>query len=146
MMRVLTIELVPRGTWYKNLRSLCNASQWHKIQRRCFAAAKGRCEVCGASETMHCHEKWEYDDFRLIQRLVGVECLCPRCHSVKHIGNAGLRGKLAEALEHLRSVNGWTPEHTQKYVRRMFDQWAARSQQQWVVNIDWLKTEKEQAG
>lgn len=37
---------------------------------------------------VECHEVWDYDDDRKIQRLERRVALCPACHEVKHAGLA----------------------------------------------------------
>jgi hypothetical protein len=46
-------------------------------------------------------EVWDYDDARMVQRLVRLIALCPAYHEVKHLGLAGRCSRLGPALAHL---------------------------------------------
>jgi len=73
--------------------------------------AENLCETCGGCGPQYpveCHEIWNYDDTRLIQKLDGLIALCPDCHEVKHIGLAGARlsrfnSTLVQLKEYLNS-------------------------------------------
>ena len=141
----LTIELVPNGSWFTNLRSALPATRWNKIRRDCYRKAGYVCEVCGGKGPKHpveCHEIWHYDDKRKIQRLDGTIALCPACHEVKHIGLAQIRGRLYPAVAHMAKVNGW--KGTEGHRRAMeevscaFDKWRERSLHKWEIDISWL--------
>ncbi len=104
----LTVELVPRTCWFTNVRSEVSPADWNKLRRETVERAGKRCEICAAGGRLECHEMWEYDDERRIQRLSGLVALCHRCHEVKHLGLAGVRGRGKQAMEHLARVNGWS--------------------------------------
>jgi len=106
----LTIELVPSTSWYDNLRKYTSKEDWDKIRKRTYAEYGNRCGICEAEGRLNCHEIWEYDDKKHIQRLVGFIALCDMCHHVKHIGLAGIlasEGKLdyEKVVEHFMKVN-----------------------------------------
>ena len=52
-----------------------------------------------------CHEIFEFDDQKLIQKLTKLVALCPDCHMVKHIGLAEVNGNLKKATKHFMKVN-----------------------------------------
>ena len=81
---------------------------------------------------------WEYDDERRVQRLLGLMALCHRCHEVKHIGLAGVRGRREQAMRHLARVNGWSREDAELYVEAAFELWDRRSLYEWTLDISWL--------
>lgn len=61
----LTVELVPRTSWYSNVRSNVLPGVWDRLRRPVFGRARSRCEICGGRGPAHpveCHEVWEYDD------------------------------------------------------------------------------------
>lgn len=140
----LSCELVPSNQWGTNLRSLLAPKVWDQLRRACYERAGHRCEICngvGSKHPVECHETWEYQDGPVwIQKLTGLIALCPSCHKVKHIGFAYTQGDRAfmAALNHLAKVNGWSPHKTYKYVDNQFEIHAIRSQQNWVMDLDWL--------
>jgi hypothetical protein len=140
----LTIELVPSTCWWSNVRSHVAASDWERLRRSTAQAAGNRCEVCGGRGRRHpveCHEVWEYDDTRMVQRLVRLIALCPSCHEVKHLGLAGMRGRRGPALAHLGRVNGWSAADTEAYAEAVFEQWATRSRHDWILDCTVLEAQ-----
>src|SRR3712207_8436185 len=96
MRELLTVELVPRTAWFKNVRSHVTREEWERLKKIVFGRAGHRCEVCGGRGPrwpVECHEVFAYDDERRVQKLTALVALCPACHEVKHIGLAGLRGR-----------------------------------------------------
>jgi transposase-like protein len=141
---ILTIELVPSTAWYSNVRSNVSKEKWDEIRKDCYKKAGYKCEVCGGKGPKHpveCHEIWKYDDEELTQTLEGMIALCPSCHEVKHIGLAGIRGRQAQAIEHLSKVNGITFEEATLYVEHCFEEWSRRSQKEWKLDISILGLE-----
>lgn len=137
----LTVELVPRTTWFSNVRSAVRKSDWDRLRRAAYRAAGDRCEVCGGRGGRHpveAHEVFVYDDLRGVQRLERLQALCPACHGVKHIGRSMGQGRLVPALRHLGRVNGWSPADAEAYTEVQFEVWARRSSREWDVDLDWL--------
>ena len=85
----LAIEPVPVSTWGKSLANLLPKKEWDKIRHESYKEANYECEVCGeVNLTLHCHEKWIWNNRSRIQRLVGIEVCCELCHSVHHFGRS----------------------------------------------------------
>lgn len=137
----LTIELVPFGQWYDNLRSRLKPGQWELLKKACFTYANHRCEICGGVGKKHpveCHEIWDYDDKRLRQTLTGLISLCPSCHRVKHIGNANRMGLLQPTLKHMAKINKWPMHLAEAYFEVELERWEYRSQYSWALDLNWL--------
>lgn len=140
MPELLTIELIPQTTFFKNLRSELSAKQWDSLRQSVYQKANYQCEICGGRGGKHpaeCHEIWEYQT--PIQKLVGLIALCPNCHMVKHWGLTQLRGKENIAKNHLARVNGWTQTQIQQHIDKSFLEWHNRNSVQWELNLDMLK-------
>ncbi len=78
----LTVELVPKTSWYNNIRALVDELDWDRIRRQVYRQADYRCEICGGRGPEHpveCHEVWRYDDRTHVQMLVRMIALCPAC-------------------------------------------------------------------
>ncbi|HEV8653849.1 MAG TPA: HNH endonuclease signature motif containing protein [Actinomycetes bacterium] len=137
----LTVELVPKTSWYNNVRALVDAPTWDRIRRQVYRQARYRCELCGGRGPEHpveCHEVWRYEDPTRMQKLVRMIALCPACHQVKHYGLANLRGKGAQARVHLMRVNGWTARQADTYIEAVFRVWERRSQGPWTLDLNGL--------
>ena len=142
----LTVELVPSGQWYVNLRSILSKSDWDYVRRRAYKKAGYRCEICGGKGPRHpveCHEIWRYEEHpsgrKGVQILDGVVALCPSCHQVKHLGLAHVRGKREAALRHLCKINGWSRQDALYYVEAVFEQWHQRSTRTWTQDLSWVE-------
>ena len=142
----LTIELVPQTAWYSNVRSNVTSAEWDVLRKACYKAAGYKCECCGGKGPKHpveCHEIWENDDELFKQTLLGLIALCPDCHMCKHIGLAQIKGNYGKALAHLSKVNGITLKEAEVYVGESFDVWEKRSENDWELDITFLKLENK---
>ncbi|MFC4524940.1 HNH endonuclease [Cupriavidus pinatubonensis] len=139
----LTIELVPTTCWYSNVRSNVYPATWDALQTAVFKAAGYRCEICGGrghSHPVECHEIWEYDDHKRIQRLDHLASLCPNCHQVKHIGLAVSSGHAENVINWLAQVNQITPAQALAYAQHAFKIHAIRSRFNWSLDLRLLTT------
>lgn len=139
---MLTIELVPKTAWYKNVRSHVAREEWERLKRIIFKRADYVCEICngkGDKWPVECHEVFAYDDVNRIQKLTKLIALCPFCHEVKHIGLAGVRGRRADALSHLARVNEWSLADAELYVEACFELWHRRSCYPWQLDLTYLE-------
>jgi 5-methylcytosine-specific restriction endonuclease McrA len=142
----LTIELVPKTSFYVNIRSILSRREWELIRKDTLLKANNLCEICGgvsATRALDCHEVWEYDDINHIQKLIRFIALCNRCHEVKHIGKAQIDGNFDRAQEWFKEINNFTNLSTTLYIVEAFDLWAARSQYQWQIDISILEEYKK---
>ena len=145
-MEQLTVELVPRTCWYSNLRSELPKRDWDILRKAAYAEADYHCVLCGGvgpKYPVEAHERWEYDDDRHVQTLVGIMAICQSCHQVKHFGRTQVttpdHGKAA--LAHLADVNGWSLAEATEYVAASFDTWSERSQYEWELDLSWLASQ-----
>ena len=136
----LKIELVPSLLWYKNVRSIVSPAVWDIIRKEAYRVADYRCQVCGSTGKMFCHEVWLYDDDRHIQKLDGFEALCELCHNAKHIGLAGIKGMTGELdynslIRHFKRVNGCSYEEFVLARDVAFEVWEGRSAWEWTQDL-----------
>lgn len=143
----LTIELVPKTAWYTNVRSNVSKKEWDRIRKKSYQNAGHVCEICGDTglnqnhkHPVECHEIWQYDDLNHVQKLTGLISLCPNCHTVKHPGLATTKGKLETVIRQLQKVNSMTFEEAAEYLQESFLKWIDRSQHEWTLDIEYLKT------
>ena len=138
----LSIELVPVGSWWKNVRNNMKQSEWNRIRYVTYGLSKYRCEICGERGTMHpveCHEVWEYCYETKIQTLKGFQSLCPLCHEVKHIGFAGLMGNRDRAAIRFREVNNYSIEEAKVKQKELSIEWSKRNKIKWTLEYKILK-------
>lgn len=136
----LTAELVPETVWWGNLRKLVPTKEWDKIRKATYAAQDNRCAICGAEGRLNCHEVWEYDDAKQLQRLTGFVAMCTMCHHIKHLGMANILAKQGHldyelVVQHFMVVNGCDRKTFEDYRTSVFDQWEERSKHEWSVDF-----------
>ncbi len=139
----LSIELVPKTSWYTNVRSHVSKEEWDRLRRDCYKKAGYKCEICegkGEKWPVECHEIWEYDDIAHTQKLIRLIALCPKCHQVKHFGLATVKGKRNQALKHLMKVNSMTLLEAEHYIEVAMRCYWQRSQHDWILDINTLNT------
>lgn len=134
----LTIDLVPRNIWAKNLRTLLPKEKWDALRWATYRRVGFRCEICGGRGDKHpveCHEEWRYDDEHHIAELVGLYGLCPSCHEVKHLGLAQVNGNMERAIVHLARINEIPLSKATEMAEEAFRTWADRSKHTWRVVV-----------
>jgi len=120
-------------------------ANWDNLRELVYAKCNDCCGICLASRqiskvTLHCHEIWQYDDEKHIQKLVGFIALCEMCHHCKHIGLAGIlatEGKLdfEKIVEHFMQVNQCSQEEYKAYKQQAFDIWRERNEHTWTTDL-----------
>jgi len=139
-------EMIPKTSFFSNLRSILSKDQWDVARRSCYKKACYICEICGGRGEKHpveCHEVWDYNEKTKIQKLVRLIALCPACHEVVHIGLAGIRGREKQAMEHLKTVNGLSDRKAQHVVEKAWKKWKQRNTVKWVLDITAITDERK---
>jgi hypothetical protein len=136
----LGVQLTPRSSWGKNLRSRLSKQRWSTLRDDALAGADNKCELCDAGEPLHCHEAWQYDDAQGIQRLAGLRVVCEDCHAVHHLGRTLVRGGvgnrfLEHLVEHFLHVNGCTREDFLRHAIEQLREYKERSQREWSIDL-----------
>jgi len=146
----LEIELVPSTAWYSNLRNKISKEEWDKIRKQSYVDSNHRCSICNADGRLNCHESWEYDDKKYIQKLKGFVALCDNCHMVKHIGFASIQANkglldMKELIKHFIKVNKVNEIEFKKHQHQSFREWERRSKNKWEIDLSkWALLIKKQ--
>ena len=136
----LKIDLVPKTAWYSNLRAKIPKEEWDKIRKQSYADAKHKCAICSAKEKLNCHEIWEYDDIKHIQKLNGFIALCDNCHMIKHIGFAEIQASkkllnMGKLIKHFMDINKVNKKFFEDHYTKSFEVWKKRSKHKWETNL-----------
>ena len=141
----LTIELVPKTSWYSNVRSNVTKDEWDVIRKKSYSIANNKCEICGdigknqgVNHNVECHEIWEYNNEIKEQKLIGLISLCSYCHKTKHVGLARINGEEEIVINQLMKVNKMTKQQAIDYIKKSFDEWRERSKYKWKLDISVL--------
>ena len=140
----LKLELVPKTSWYTNLRKLLNAKDWSMISRYVRDSYNRTCMYCGFVEDLskrlytECHEVWTYKVINniYVQQLDSFECLCKNCHLVHHWGyaNASRKVNMDSLTEHACKVNNCTYDEWTDHICESSVEWLGRSEHEWKLD------------
>ncbi len=139
----LYVELVPETCWYENLRKVLPRNEWDIIRKDAYLRAGYKCEICGSTGKLNCHEIWNYNDIKNIQSLKGFQALCDNCHNIKHMGFVNIqisKGIWPESVfvnltEHFMRVNNVVLEDFKRHLNEAFDIWRNRSKKEWKTDL-----------
>lgn len=138
---ILKIDLVPRTSFYDNLRKVVTKEVWDKLRKQTYSKYKVTCGICGVKGVvLDCHEIWSYDEAMTIQKLDGLIALCKQCHQIKHYGYSNIlaqQGKLDLVVlnKHFMKVNKCSEEVLNNHIDKSFEVWRKRSEKQWTINL-----------
>jgi hypothetical protein len=142
----LTSELVPKTSWYSNVRSNVSKSEWDRIRKKSYKQYNNVCGICGDSgknqgynHAVECHEIFEYDDVSKIQKLTQLISLCPKCHKCKHPGLASINGETQLVISQLMKINEVSEKEAESYLETCFEIWRKRSEHEWKLDITYLE-------
>lgn len=135
----LPMEPKPISTWGVTLANRMPRQEWDDLRSKVYRSANYQCEVCGENNsTLHCHEVWDFDDRKSIQRLAGLQCLCQTCHDVKHFGRSQEVYKgpyIAELIRHWCRVNDKTRADFNLHQQQVFTLNKKRADKFYVVKV-----------
>jgi hypothetical protein len=81
-------------------------SEWDKLRKEAYKKSDGHCLICNEpSELLEAHERWDFNEDIHIQKLIDIIGICPKCHSVIHIGRTQMLGYEQQAKEHFMKIN-----------------------------------------
>jgi hypothetical protein len=134
----LTMELVPKRSWYRSLAQLAPRPKWRAFRQQLFERHGGKCVICGA-EAGIAHEVWEYDDASHLQHLRDIIPICKLCDRVKHFGLTGiLAGQYkvlqSEVIYHFLKVNGCDLATFHRHEKEAFTIWQERRKHEWAID------------
>ena len=141
--RVLTIEMIPKSCWGRNLRKVITRDTWDTLKGDIYyhSDLDDRCAICARElpYDWELHEVWSYDRSAKIQCLVDLLALCQDCHMVKHFGLAAKQDKAETATKHLRAVNDWSEEQALEHISIAIDEWEINSTVDYSLDVSFAE-------
>ena len=136
----LQVDAVPRGSWGISLRNKMPRSAWDKLRKQVHERNGSKCQICGSSEKLNCHEQWEFNDKTGVQKLVGLGTVCNMCHHATHFGRStqlAAAGHLdiETVVMHFLKVNRCDAETFAKHLEKARAVWEERSQRMWRIDF-----------
>ena len=139
----IRVNLVPQGSWGRNLRSMMTPEEWRTFKREhVYATTGSRCLVCGGRGPewpVEADEVWRFDDATGIQTLAAVVPLCPACHEVRSAGLATAKGRGEAAARHLAWVERIPVTAARKRIADALATWERRSRRKWTIDLSLME-------
>lgn len=105
----LNIDLIPKGAWGNNLRTLLSEKDWELLREECYKKANHHCQICGVNtDDLDAHEVWKFNIKTKTQTLKDIIGICNKCHGVIHYRNSDRLGYGENAKQHFMQVNNAT--------------------------------------
>ena len=132
----LTIDMLPKGAWGKNLSKTIPQKDWDVIRKAVYEKADNKCSCCGKSGDLEAHEVWDFDISTGTQTLTDIVALCTACHGVKHIRHSQMIGYGEHAKVHFLKVNNCSLNDFAEHffdAQNLFDE--RNKIDKWVVEV-----------
>ena len=131
----LPIDPMPGESRLATLAKLLPPTQWDQVRRSAYRRASYRCQGCGCTGRLYCHEVWQFNPATGYQWLRGFQALCELCHETKHITFLHGGGRHDELLQHFMQVNRLTRDEALSYVQQAHARQRELDQRHWIVNF-----------
>ena len=132
----LFIDLIPKTSYFKNVRSLFSDNDWNLIRHHIYERASHRCECCGIKRMkyLEAHERWIYDYETQTQKLIRIIALCRLCHQATHYGHSKVSKDIIKINEHLKKVCKINDEELKNHIKEAYEIWEKRNEIKWKID------------
>ena len=132
----LYIDMIPKTSYFKNVRSLFNEADWNLIRHHIYNRTNNKCECCGCkrSKYLEAHERWIFDFETKTQKLIRIIALCRLCHQATHYGHSKVFKNIIKINEHLKKVRGFTDEDLKAHIKEAYEIWEKRNKINWIID------------
>lgn len=147
----LQVQLIPKSSWFKNLRNVLPREEWDKLRKETYAAYGYYCAACRTKGKLHAHEVWKFDLRTMKQTLVKLVALCELCHSFEHFGFTSTRETqyVTRVIKHAGRVLKRKRPALRKMVEKALEVHQQRSLNDWTIDFGpyakLVKEEKNEA-
>jgi hypothetical protein len=133
----LFIDMIPKTSYFKNVRSVFSESDWNLIRNHIYKRSNNRCECCGAKRNkyLEAHERWIYDFETQTQKLIRIIALCRLCHQSTHYGHSKAFKDISKINKHLMKVRGINEEELKRHIKEAYETWEKRNKIQWNIDL-----------
>ena len=136
----LYIDMIPKTTYFKNVRSLFNDSDWNLIRHHIYERVNYKCECCGKKKMKYldAHERWEFNEETQTQKLVRIIALCKLCHAATHYGHSKRTKNIEKINNHIKKINNYNDEELQEHINSSYALWKERNKIKWNLDFSIL--------
>lgn len=133
----LYIDMIPKTSYFKNVRSLFTESDWNLIRHHIYERTGNRCECCGCKrgKYLEAHERWIFDYENKTQKLIRIIALCRLCHQTTHYGHSRVFKDIKKINEHLMKVRGFSEEELKNHIKDAYEIWKDRNKINWNIDV-----------
>ena len=132
----LYIDMIPKTSYFKNVRSLFNDTDWNLIRHHIYERSFHRCECCGVKrfKYLDAHERWIYDYETKTQKLIRIIALCRLCHQATHYGHSKKTKNIDKIKEHLKKIKKLDDIELNNHIRNAYNIWNERNKIEWIID------------
>jgi len=132
----LYIDMIPKTSYFKNVRSLFNDTDWNLIRHHIYERSSHRCECCGVKrfKYLDAHERWIYDYETKTQKLIRIIALCRLCHQATHFGHSKKTKNIDKIKEHLKKVKKINDMDLENHIKEAYNIWNNRNKIEWIID------------
>ena len=132
----LFIDMIPKTSYFKNVRSIFTESDWNLIRHHIYERTGHKCECCGAKrfKYLEAHERWIFDFETKTQKLIRIIALCRLCHQATHYGHSKVTKEISKINTHLMKVRGINEEELKLHIKEAFEIWEKRNTVKWIID------------
>jgi len=132
----LYIDMIPKTSYFKNVRSLFNDTDWNLIRHHIYERSSYRCECCGVKrfKYLDAHERWIYDYETKTQKLIRIIALCRLCHQATHFGHSKKTKNIDKIKEHLKKVKKINDMDLENHIKEAYNIWNDRNKIEWIID------------
>lgn len=114
----------------------------HRVVSSSLKGAAGVCDCCSSRPDKHglvVAEAWEINDESQVQSFVEFKAICRECLRCQHFIHEFEKGNRFIVVPHLMLKNGWTKDHTDRYVAEKMLENSIRSKKRWMLSTSELE-------
>jgi hypothetical protein len=130
----LYVDLIPKTTYYKNVRSIFTKEDWNIIRHHIYKRVNYKCECCGCyrNKYLEAHERWSYNEETKIQKLERIIALCKLCHKSVHYGHS--KKDIIKINEHLKKIKKINDEELKIHIKEAKELRNKRNKINWELD------------
>ncbi len=132
----LFIDMIPKTSYFKNVRSLFKEEDWNLIRHHIYERTNNKCECCGCKRNkfLEAHERWIFDFENKTQKLIRIIALCRLCHQVTHYGRSKIFKNINKINDHLKKVRGFNDNELKSHIENAYNIWKERNKINWIID------------
>jgi len=133
----LYIDLIPKTSYFKNVRSIFSKEDWNIIRHHIYKRVFNKCECCGCyrNKFLEAHERWSYNEETKIQKLERIIALCKMCHKSVHYGHSKFNNDITKINDHIKKIKKINDEELKEHIKDTKELWKKRNKITWILDL-----------